>query len=127
MAPHHDQPGPDFDFMRSPRQSLQLTAIFARNRPFQYIPRRLGLLLQRLYFVLIFVSTFHITIMLTISLCMAMQSGLQESVYYISHLIIYTLMPFQLVYFQVRAKTCHDLMDHMNRHFLRRSARGEPK
>lgn len=112
------------DFMKFQCISMQLTAIFPRNRHYARLSQPLAHLLQRAYFVLIFSSCFHITLMLILTLSQTWEDGFEASVYFLSQLIVYTLMPGQLVYFQWHAGECYKLIDYMNRQFAKRSARG---
>lgn len=119
---------PIADFMKNQRISFTLTAqIFPPNNTYLgYISRRWAPLLEIIHYALLIAITFHITILTTIALFITFQKGVFENtVYLISQLIVYLLMPFQLVYFKVRSQACNDMMGYMNEHFLTRSARGK--
>lgn len=116
------------DFMANQRFSLSVMGqVFHRNAGHKYIPQKFVPYLQKIQFGIIFFCLYHISVllMITVSRNLSIGGGSFHSILsMLSTMVVYTLMPFKLVYFQLRSKYCNDLMDYMNRHFHQRSARG---
>lgn len=111
-------------------QRLSLAAsgqVLSRNANYKYVPKVLVPYLEKIIFIVGFSILAHVSILLVVTLGITIASGegnFQSIVALISSIVVYTLMPFKQVYFQLRSNTCNDLMDYMNKHFHQRSARG---
>lgn len=117
------------DFMKNQRTAFMLTAQVI-SPSFEYatykrVPERLVPLVRNLHFAFLVACFYHVTIMLFVTLFIVMKEGDFETiVILLSPIIVYSLMPPQLVYFRIRSEACNDLMAYMNRHFHERSAPG---